>query len=166
VGSRRTSCNARSSLLCLSMKWKRLETMKHCKNSYVSTSHCLLSPTYTLSKHHMSSHGSCLSKTLHESASTKTLPHVPVSHNTTKNFPLSSCSWLLICVSVSSEPRLVISLEPVLVGFWELDSINWEEKTLLPPDWSVSSLSWLLIDGAGPSTLWVVPFLGRWSLVV
>ena len=33
---------------------------KHCEASYVN--HCLLSAIYALSKHHVSSHGSCLSK--------------------------------------------------------------------------------------------------------
>ena len=39
----------------------KLATQAHC--------HCLLSSIYTLSKHHISSHESCLSKTTRESAS-------------------------------------------------------------------------------------------------
>jgi hypothetical protein len=41
--------------------------IKHCKASYASKLYHPLSPIYTLSKHHVSSHMSCLSKTPSES---------------------------------------------------------------------------------------------------
>jgi hypothetical protein len=44
---------------------------------------CLLSSIYTLSKRHMSFHGSCLSKAPHES----------VSHDTPRNFPFQKIMW-------------------------------------------------------------------------
>ena len=45
----------------------------HCKASNASPRYCPLSPSHTLSKHHVSFHESCLSKTPHESTSNDTI---------------------------------------------------------------------------------------------
>ena len=75
-GVTRTSWNA-SSLLCLSQRlagmWDQRSTAKPAMQAP-----CLwpLSPSYTLSKHHVSSHKCCLSKTPCESASRGTTRNV------------------------------------------------------------------------------------------
>lgn len=71
-GATRTSQNARSSLPCLSTKWRSAKMQDQWKIAQLAIqvpSQFLLSPIYTLSKHHTSSHRSCLSKRSCESAS-------------------------------------------------------------------------------------------------
>lgn len=87
TGANRIDWDNRSSLPCLLQGSKSSAKMgRSTKHRNASQAHlqCLLSPIFPLSKHHVSSPGSCLSKIPYESASAR--HHVRLYHLTSRNF--------------------------------------------------------------------------------
>jgi hypothetical protein len=125
-----SGCQEKFFAVRLSMKWRSEKTgdqQSLPRLAMQAPHHCPLSPIYSLSKHHLSFHGCCHSKTPQESASAKhqVSPHHRTQPETSSSDIGSACLQLFVSIGYNPANSNTIGINSICIDYVQTFSCHY-----------------------------------------